>query len=357
MPPKVYFLPLPDGAPPAAQAAALATLFAASDAAQALARNDFTLIKFSVGEKNNDTHIAPALVKTAVDFVRNACASPFLGETSTLYKGERMDAVKHLLHAERQGFSIAATGAPFIMLDGLLGNSELDVEIQGELFPSVKIAREAVLADSLITLNHPTGHIATGLGACIKNLGMGLASRMGKMRQHSSMKPAVIAEKCVACKKCLEWCPADCIALTHNKALIDPARCIGCGECLTVCRFDAIQYNWGADPAYLQKAMAEYAYGSVKAKAGKAYHFNIMVNMTKDCDCISRKQHKLIPDLGLLASADPVAIDVATLDLTAKVHSANLTALSYPKHDPYIQLRHAAKVGMGSLEYELIDIK
>jgi len=354
--PKVYFLPLPDGASPTVQAAALAKLFAASNAGAALAKNDFTLIKFSVGEKNNDTHLAPALVKAAVDCVAAAGATPFLGETATLYKGERMNAVKHLLHAERHGFGIAATGAPFIMLDGLLGNSELDVEINGELFASVKIAREAVVADSLITLNHPTGHVATGLGACIKNLGMGLASRMGKMRQHSSMKPAIIAEKCVACRKCLEWCPVDCITMPGKTAHIDASRCIGCGECLTVCRFEAIKYDWGADPAYLQKAMAEYAYGSVKAKAGRTFHFNIMVNMTKDCDCISRKQEKLIPDLGILASADPVAVDAATLDLTAKAHAANLAILSHPRHDPYIQLRHAAKVGMGSLDYSLVHV-
>jgi len=356
LPPRVYYLPLPDGAQPAAQAVALAKLLAVSGAGAVLAKNDFTLIKFSVGEKNNDTHIAPALVKETVDFVRAAGASPFLGETATLYKGERMDAVKHLLHAERQGFGIAATGAPFIMVDGLLGNSELDVEINGELFPSVKIAREAVLADSLLTLNHATGHVATGLGACIKNLGMGLASRMGKMRQHSSMKPAAIAEKCVACKKCLQWCPEDCISLIDNKATIDTARCIGCGECLTVCRFEAIKYDWGADPSYLQRAMAEYAYGSVKNKPAKSFHVNVLVNMTKDCDCIGRKQSKLIPDMGLLASGDPVAVDVATLALTAQVHASDLAALSYPKHDAYIQLRHAAKLGMGSMGYELVTV-
>ena len=352
----VYFTPLADGAAVTEQAQALATLYERVGISDTLSAGDFVLIKLSVGEKNNVTHLAPLLAKTAVDKVRESRAEPFLGETATLYKGERMNAVKHLLHAQRQGFDLNAVGAPWVMLDGLLGNSEQDVEIDGELFPKVKIARDAVLADALITLNHPTGHIATGLGACLKNLGMGLSSRMGKMRQHSAHKPKVAPEKCVMCHKCLHWCPEDCIGEVQGKAHIDVQRCIGCGECLTVCRYEAIKYDWGADPSYLQKAMAEYAYGSIKNKVDKSFHFNVLVNMTKDCDCVSRRQEKLIPDLGLLASRDPVAIDVATLDLTAQAHKQNLAALSYPNHDPYIQLRHAAKIGMGKLEYKLVTV-
>ncbi|MDP3057981.1 MAG: DUF362 domain-containing protein, partial [bacterium] len=297
---KVYLIRVEDGCTLEEQALALNRLYVHCQVDSLIDAKDFVAIKLSVGEENNDTHLKGALAKVLVDHVYRKKAYPFLAETSTLYKGERMNAVKHSMHAHKHGFGIEEIGAPFIMVDGLLGNSEIDVKIDGELFKSVKIAREAVLSDVIITLSHPTGHMVTGLGSCLKNLGMGLASRMGKMRQHSALKPEVIRSKCTACLKCIEWCPEDVITEDAGKARIDAQKCIGCGECLAVCRFDAIKYDWNADPSYLQKAMAEYAYGSLHNKLKKSFHFSVLVDMTKDCDCMSRKQHKIIPDLGIL---------------------------------------------------------
>jgi len=356
MAPKVYFIPLRDNPSVEEQVDALRTLYTHCSVADIIAEHSMVGIKLSVGEKNNTTHIKPPLAKAIADLIKKKKAYPFLTETSTLYKGERQNAVKHVLHAARHGFSLEAVGAPFIMADGLLGDSEIDVEINGELFKSVRIAREAVVADAMIVLSHPTGHMATGLGAAIKNLGMGLASRMGKMRQHSAVKPEIIADKCRLCGKCLEWCPEGIIAEKEGKAYINAEHCIGCGQCLAVCNFDSVRYDWNADPEYLQKAMAEHAYGSVKNKLDRTFYFNVLVDMTKDCDCASKKQEKLIPDVGILASTDPVAIDVATLDLTKQANGKHLTATAYPRHDPLIQLRHAEKVGLGSTTYELVQL-
>lgn len=356
MPAEVFFIPLPDGVAVETQVAALRRLYEHCQVNQLLEERSFVAIKMSVGEKHNDTHIKPPLAAEVVRQVKQRRAYPFLTETSTLYKGERENAVKHLVHANNHGFGLEQVGAPFIMADGLLGDSEIEVPIKGELFQQVNIAREAVIADAVIGLAHPTGHVATGIGACIKNLGMGLASRMGKMRQHSALKPQVVASKCRFCGKCLTWCPAGVISEKDGKAFINDERCIGCGECLTVCRFDSIRYDWDADPSHLQKAMAEHALGSVLNKLDHCFFFNVLVDMTKDCDCMGEKQHKLIPDVGILASRDPVAIDVATLDLTAQANGENLGIASYPEHDPMIQLRHAAKIGLGQLEYQLITV-
>lgn len=354
---KVYYIPLQDNPTIPEQTQAMRRLYQECRVADSIGQNNMVAIKLSVGEKNNDTHIKAPLAKEIVDLVKKSKAYPFLTETSTLYKGERQNAVKHILHAAKQGFGLTEVGAPFIMADGLLGDSEIDVEIRGELFKSVRIAREAVVADAMLVLSHPTGHMATGLGAALKNLGMGLASRMGKMRQHSALKPEIISEKCRLCGKCLEWCPEGVITEKEGKAYINSELCVGCGQCLAVCHFDSVKYDWNASPEYLQKAMAEHAYGSVKSKMDKTFYFNVLVGMTKDCDCAGKRQDKIIPDIGILASHDGVAIDMATLDLTTQANGKNLTALAHPKLDPLIQLKHAEKIGMGSMSYELITMK
>lgn len=353
---KVYFLPLTDGLSEAAQAEAMKKIFELSGADKIVDANDFVAIKLHVGENKNTTHVKPALVREVVDQVKVKGGLAFLTETSTLYKGERENAVKHLLHAQKHGFGIENVGAPFIMADGLAGNGEYEVTINGKLHETVKVAREIMTADSMIVISHPTGHIAAGLGACLKNIGMGLSSRMGKMRQHSAMAPEVLNESCKYCQKCIKWCPEEAIIEREGKAYIMTEKCIGCGECLAVCRFDAVKYDWGAESGYMQRSMAEHAYGVVKEKQGKCFFFNIMVDMTKDCDCFNVKQEKMIPDIGILASDDPVAIDKATMDLTAQAHGKSLAEMAYKHHDAMIQIEHAAQVGMGSLEYELIKL-
>ena len=353
---KVFLAPVMDGAAVTQQVESLQKLYTAGELNKVVAKRDFVAIKFHVGEKNNTTHVKPELIRKIVDLAKEAGGQPFLTETSTLYKGERENAVKHIMHANRHGFGIEQTGAPFIMADGLTGNAEFEIQIEGELHKSVKVARDVVSADTLIVVSHATGHVVTGLGACIKNIGMGLASRMGKMREHSAMLPEVIQDKCRFCKKCIQWCPQETIIEKNGKAFIVSENCIGCGECLAVCRFDAVKYDWNAESGFTQKSMAEHAFGILKGKAGKSLFINVLVDMTNDCDCFSVKQEKCIPDIGILASFDPVAIDKATLDLTAQKNGKTLAEMAHARNDAMIQIGHAAKIGMGSLEYDLITV-
>lgn len=353
---RVFFMPVPDGIAEAEQALVLRKLYQTANAASVISERDLVAIKLHVGEKDNTTHICPAIIRELVAQIAVSKGHAFLTETSTLYKGERENAVKHLLQAHRHGFGVDQVGAPFIMADGLNGNSEHEVTINGDLHETVNIAKEIAGAESLFVVSHPTGHVAAGLGACIKNLGMGLASRKGKMRQHSAMSPSIAAKACTLCRKCIQWCPQRAIVEQSGKAFIVADKCIGCGECLTVCRFNAVRSDWGAESGFMQKSMAEHAYGVIKNKQHKCFYFNVLINMTKDCDCYSGNQHKFIPDLGILAGTDPVAIDMATLDLTAQAHGKSLAELSYDHHDATIQIKHAAKIGMGNLDYELITI-
>ncbi len=298
----------------------------------------------------------PELIKAIVDTARVKSHRVFLTETSTLYMGERIEAVSHIMLAQKHGFGIEQVGAPLIMADGLTGGAEIEVTINGELDKSVKIAREVALIDVLVAVSHPTGHLGAGLGACLKNLGMGLASRAGKLRQHSSIKPKVMPKQCRFCGKCIKWCPEQAIVESDQKAKILLEKCIGCGECFTVCRYDAIEYNWGSGSERLQKSMVEHAYGAVKDKLNKCLFINVLVDMTPDCDCFDTKQTKLIPDIGMLASQDPVAIDKATLDLTAKANHRHLVEMAYSNINPLIQLQHGVKMGLGEMEYQLVEL-
>jgi uncharacterized Fe-S center protein len=310
-------------------------------------------VKIHVGEKHNTTHVAPRIVRAVVEGVKRVGGSPFLIETSTLYKGERSNAVDHLRHAYAHGFGFEQIGAPFIMADGLTGTSEVEVPIRGLLFDKVAVAREVLLADSLVAVTHATGHVGNGLGAAIKNLGMGLASRMGKLRQHASLKPTVDSQACTFCAKCLQWCPAEAIVERGGKAFIVSELCIGCGECLAVCRFDAVRHDWGTDLGLLQRREAEHALGAIQDKRDKLLILSFLVDMTKDCDCMARSQRPVQPDLGILASPDPVAADQAVLDLTRERFGSSLAEAGWPGIDATVQLAHGEKIGLGSRTYRL----
>jgi len=352
-PSPVYFAPLPDRAGPEALGRAAARVFEACCAPGVIAKRDFVALKLHVGERGNDTFVPPGVFRVLGEKIRSRGGRPFLTETSTLYRGERQNAVQHILHAHRHGFSIEATGLPFIPADGLAGNTEMEVAIPGELNTAVKIAREVLVADALVAVAHMTGHLASGFGGVIKTLGMGLASRMGKMRQHSSAQPRVDPAACTFCRKCLQWCPVEAVVEKSGKAFIRQEKCIGCGECVAVCRFDAVRYNWGMETDTLEKHMAEHALGVVQNKRGKCVFLDVAVNLTKDCDCMDFRQQPVLPDVGVLASQDPVAVDQACLDLVRRRHGRDLDEVSYPGVSRRVQISHGEAIGLGQRRYAL----
>jgi uncharacterized Fe-S center protein len=357
MNPTVYLARLADGAAVADQAKALAAVLDATGFEGQLRKLDMVAIKVHVGEKNNSTHVKPELAAQVVKVSDYAGAQSFLTDTATLYKGERENGIKHTIHAHRHGYGIDRTGAPFIPVDGLSGTDQAEIAIGGELHESVKVAGQILLADAMVVISHATGHMGSGIGAAIKNVGMGLASRSGKMRQHSSVNPEVDPDTCENCGKCRKWCPTDAISEREGVSYIAQEDCIGCGECIAVCRYGAVKYNWAIESAILQKSMAEHAAAVVRYFGPKAVYLNVMVDMTRDCDCLSKRQKKEIPDIGVIGSTDIVAVDQATLDLTAQVHGVNLGEKYHPDLDPSIQIEHAQKLGLGSRTYHLKEIE
>jgi uncharacterized Fe-S center protein len=333
-------------------------LFKVGKFASCFKANDFTAVKVHVGEHKNNTYIKAPCLKGLVAELLALKTKPFITDTSTLYTGRRHNAIDHTILATERGFSVEGLGIPFLAPDGLFGTTEIAVKIEGELDNEVLIAADIVRCQSVLSVAHFTGHIAACAGATLKTLGMGCASRKGKMRQHSALKPHVKDDKCMRCGECHRYCPADAITLDQVQAHIDKDKCIGCAECVAVCRFDAIAYDWQQENDTLQKSVAEHALGVVKGKEGRVAFFNFVMSVTKDCDCFDRTDMpKIVEDIGILASTDPVAIDKAAIDLVEKRGGKNLPALiGDPKLDWHAQIAHAEKIGLGSAVYELIEV-
>jgi len=326
-------------------------------------------IKLHFGEKGNTAYIRPPFVRQIADRVRALGAFPFLTDANTLYVGTRADSVSHLHTAVENGFSFSVVNAPLIIADGLRGASYAAVKIQQEVVKTAYVGKEIAEADGLISLAHFKGHELSGFGGTLKNLGMGCASRRGKMVQHADVSPKITRKKCVGCGECVEHCSQSAIALQEEKAVIDSKKCIGCGECILICSNKAIDVRWNEDMVLFQKKMVEYALAALHGKKGKVAFLNFLTQISPACDCYGHSDAPIVHDLGIMASVDPVAIDQASVDMVNRQKALEGTSLAanknsgedkfgalYPKVDWGIQLVHGEKIGLGSRQYELVTI-
>ena len=211
----------------------LQTLLEKGGFSESFDKDKLVALKLHFGEYGNLAYIRPNYIRLVVDMVKKVGGKPFLTDANTLYKGTRSNAVDHLETAEINGFARSVVGAPLIIADGLRGSDEVKVPIDGEFVKEAKIGAAIAHADTVISISHFKGHEQAGFGGAIKNVGMGSASRAGKMEQHSSSKPKVRKEKCVRCMLCARNCPVDAITV-DDYAVIDYDKCIGCGQCVAM---------------------------------------------------------------------------------------------------------------------------
>ena len=333
-------------------------LFRKAGFADCFRENDLTALKVHVGEHGNTTYITAPCIRGLAAELLELKTKPFVTDTTTLYVGQRHNAVDHAALAAKHGFDLNGLGIPWIAPDGLSGTSAEVVKIDGEINKKVYIAEGIARCQSILSLAHFTGHVAAGLGATLKTIGMGCASKHGKMAQHAALT-LDIGDDCTSCGVCAEYCPADAITLDDVRAHIDQDKCIGCAECMAMCRFGAVRCNWGQETEVMQKSMAEHAFGALKGKEDRAVFFNFLLSVTKDCDCFSTpRMPKIVKDIGILASTDAVAVDAAALDLVENNTGRTLGALIRNKQlDPRCQIRHAESMGLGSSTYELVEIE
>ncbi len=280
-----------------------------------LAPEDFVALKIHFGEKGNAGHIQPAWIADLTSEIARKAPRTFLTDSNTLYTGPRSNSVEHLRLAWSHGFTPEAVGVPIVIADGLTGGDAGETAGNAGRISTAKIAGAILSADALLALTHVTGHVQTGMGAALKNLGMGCASRAGKLDQHAVVHPRVNAKACRDCGACLDHCPAGAIIKVEGGVSISGPKCTGCGECLVACKFGAIRIRWDEDSVRIQEKVAEYALLVARNFPGKAAYLNFLIRVTKDCDCMSRSQPPIVPDIGLLASTDPVAVDRASAEL------------------------------------------
>jgi len=285
-----------------------------------IASGDIVAVKVHVGEAGNTGFVSPLYAREVVRLIKELGGKPFLTDANTLYSGQRKNAVDHMTCAVHNGFSFATIEAPFIVADGLLGNDWIDVEVGGLHCETVRMGSAAVEADAMVVISHVKGHGVAGFGGAVKNVGMGLGSRSAKQRMHSDVLPEVDAKNCTRCKRCVEKCPVEAITIDvlSRAARIDQNVCYGCGECVAQCNYDAIAISWQTDPDNIQEKMVEHAAGITKGKQGKMIYLSFLTDITPECDCWSFSDAAIVPDIGLLASRDMIAIDQAAYDMVVE---------------------------------------
>lgn len=329
--------------------------------------NKYAAIKMHFGEPGNLAFLRPNYAAVVVDVVKELGGKAFLTDCNTLYVGGRKNALDHLDSAYQNGFSPFSTGCHVIIGDGLKGTDEVLIPIDGEHVKEAKIGRAVMDADIFITLNHFKGHEATGFGGALKNIGMGCGSRAGKMEMHSAGKPYVEEEGCIGCGNCIRVCAHDAPSITNKKASIDHDKCVGCGRCIGVCPKDAVCAATDESNDVLNKKIAEYSLAVVKDRPH--FHISLVIDVSPNCDCHAENDIPIVPDVGMFASFDPVALDRACADAVNRqpvIAGSQLDEMPHVHHDHFINsapttnwkvcLEHAEKIGLGTQDYELIEI-
>ena len=330
--------------------------------------NKYVAIKMHFGEPGNLAFLRPNWAKTVADFVKERGGKPFLTDCNTLYVGGRKNGLDHLDTAMLNGFNPMTTGCQVIIADGIKGNDEVEVPVEGgEYVKNAKIGRAVMDADVFISLTHFKGHESAGFGGTLKNIGMGCGSRAGKMEQHNAGKPHVVQKHCVGCKMCTKICAHDAISVQDRKAAIDHSKCVGCGRCIAVCARNAITVNFDESHTNLSRKMSEYAKAVVDGRP--CFHISLIIDVSPNCDCRAENDAAIVPNVGMFASFDPVALDMACVDAVntqpilrgsaadiGDCHDQDHFHCIHPDTDWMSCLEHAEKLGLGTREYELIKI-
>ena len=335
----------------------------------------FVAIKLHFGELGNISYLRPNYARAVVDVVKELGGKPFLTDCNTMYPGSRKNALEHLECAWQNGFTPLTVGCPILIGDGLKGTDDVEVPVEGgEYVEKAKIGRAVMDADVFISLTHFKGHEMTGFGGAIKNIGMGCGSRAGKKEQHASGKPKINQKKCRGCTRCQKECANNGLVFDEQarKMHVDEAHCVGCGRCLGACNFDAIYFTNDNAQAALNCRMAEYTKAVVDGRP--QFHISLIVDVSPNCDCHAENDVPILPNIGMFASTDPLALDQACVDACMAAEPMPGSQLAkhladpefHDHHDHFINstpesewrscLEHAEKIGLGSREYELIEM-
>lgn len=349
---KVYFIRINDSDNMDIIKVKLSYLLDESKLMDFICPDDKVAVKLHFGEEANTGFVRPEYVRKVIDRIINRRAAATLVDTNTLYRGRRTDTEEHIKIALEHGFTQEVAGAKIEIIEG-----SRDVKLNGEFIKAAKIGAGFSKFNVMVGIAHFKGHMMTGFGGALKNIGMGCASPEGKLAQHSDIAPFVRIDACIGCEACLAVCPVHAISIINGKAHIDNEKCIGCASCMVSCLQEAIDVAWEKGGINIQEKMVEYAKAILEDKQKKFIFINFAVKITKECDCLAKDDPKISPDIGILASLDPVSIDKAVLDLVIETCGKDIFKEVHPDRDGFKQLEHGFKIGIGNLEYDLIKIK
>ena len=330
-------------------------------------KNRYTAIKIHFGEPGNMSYLRPNYAKVIVDLIKEQGGKVFLTDCNTLYVGGRKNALDHLDTAYQNGYNPFTLGCHIVIGDGIKGTDETLVRVPGQYVKEAKIGRAVMDADIIISMNHFKGHVAAGFGGAMKNLGMGCGSRAGKMEMHSAGKPNVKQKRCIGCGVCQRNCAHDAITIEGKKAFIHHDKCVGCGRCLGMCPMDAVCAADDESNDILACKIAEYSLAVVQDRPN--FHISFVMDVSPSCDCHGYNDVPIVPDVGIFASFDPVALDMACADAVNAQKPVKYSKLGeadvdlgdhfrsiHPTTNGIAAIEHGVKIGLGSKEYELIRI-
>ncbi len=316
-------------------------------------------------EEQDETYLYSA--KLIVDEIKKINGKPFLTDTNTLYHLNRNKNINNSeTSIEDKHYSVV--DAPIILADGLDGNNQVNIEINKDIFDIIHIAQDIYESDAIIVMSHVKGHQLTGFSGALKNLAIGCASKDGKIKQHKLIQPLISRTGCLACKDCIKGCPENAINL-GSYATIDYDKCTGCNDCLEMCPTYAIRLNFSKSEDFM-KGMIEYDYGIIKnKKENNILYINFLTNIIPNSKNCKFSNNPIVPDIGIVASYDPVAIDQASYDLINKEEGNKNSMLKtnfnkgedkfkgvWHKINGYTQLKTAEKLDIGTRNYKLIEI-
>ena len=320
-------------------------------------------LKVHVGGNLGFTTIPPLFVRLLVQKIKDAGAKRIFITDGSLSIHE----------ATARGYTAEVLGAPLVGAAGVRDRFFYRHKIGYKTLKEIQVAGNVEDADALVNLSHFKGHGDCAYGAACKNLAMGCVTQKSRGHLHLLEGGLEYDEKrCIKCKKCVEACTRDAARWNkeQNRLEIFYHNCVYCRHCVLACPKHAFKIRGGGFVPF-QRGMALAAREILRTfEPGRTLHINFLTQITIYCDCWGFSTPALVPDVGIVAGQDIVAVEKATLDLTRDgdplpgslprgfklVPGKHLFERIHGK-DPYIQVRQLEAVGLGTAKYRLQEIK